>query len=458
VASLALLGSVGCGGGGGSGGGSTTPAPSGLSYETSPALYRLGVAAVDNDPTVTGTVTTWGIAPALPAGLTLDPVTGTIGGLPTAEAAAADYVITASNAGGQTQTTLSLLVGPPLPPDVVSLPLGFAIDVVASGLATPAKLVLAPDGRIFFNELKTGQVRIIDAAGVLQPTPFLTLTVQGAGSHQGLMGLALAPDFATSGHVFVLFCAPADADHATDHMRLERYTDVAGVGTAGTVILDDLPISAINNGNDLLFDLAGNLFVSLGDAEVPANAQDPLLLTGRVLRLTPTGGIPLDNPTPGNPTWCLGLRNTYGLALHPVTGGLFGVDNGPAADDELNFLQPGKNYGWGAAVPVPGGLAGLRIRVWQTEIVPTAVAWHFGGPWGAEYEDDLFLASYDVEEVLRYEMSGTQKTDVDNDVDHPIFLKLAVNMTFNKPLDLAVAGNGDLYVGTFSTIYRVRKL
>jgi hypothetical protein len=197
----------------------------------------VGDLAATNDATVSGSVTAWQVSPPLPAGLTLDPLTGSIGGLPTAEAAAADYTVIASNAGGQTQTTLNLLVGPPLPPGVLSLPLGFDIAVVAAGLATPSKLALAPDGRIFFNELKTGLVRVIDAGGVLQGTPFATLTVQGAGSHQGLMGLVLAPDFATSGHVFVLFCAPADATHAAAHMRLERYTDVAGVGTNATVVL-----------------------------------------------------------------------------------------------------------------------------------------------------------------------------------------------------------------------------
>lgn len=453
----ALLGSVGCGGGG-SGGSPPIAAPGAITYAVAPAEYRQDVPVADNAPVATGTGITWTVVPALPAGLTFDAATGTIGGTPGVTAAAADYTVTATNAGGQASTTLHLLVGPPLIPDVQTLPLGFDAQVVATGLATPSKIALAPDGRLFFTELKSGKVRVIDAQGNLLASPWATVAVQGVGSHHGLLGLALDPNFAVTGHVYVLFCAPADATHATDHMRLERFTDVAGAGTNETVILDALPIANINNGCDLLFDALGNLFVSLGDSNVAANAQDPLLVSGKVLRIKPDGGVPADNPDPTSPVFASGFRNTYGLALHPTTGGLFGVDNGPMADDELNFVQPGKNYGWGAAVAIPGALAGLRLRVWQTEIVPTALAWHLGGPWGAEYLNSLFVASYDVEEVLRYQMSGPAFTDIDNDLDHPVFLKLVSNTTSNKPLDLVVGPTGDLYVATFTTIYRVLKL
>lgn len=461
---LALLLSGGCGGGGGSGGGGGggggPTAPTALSYELSPAAYRVGDTADPNDATVTGTVTTWAVNPPLPTGLTLDAATGAIQGLPTVEATAADYVVTASNADGQTQATVNLLVGPMLPPWVMALPLGFTIDTVATGLAVPAKIALAPDRRIFFNELKTGNVRVIDATGVLLAAPFTTVTVQGAGSHQGLIGLALAPDFASTGYLYVLYCAPADTNHAADHMRLERFTDVSSVGTNQTVILDNLPIATINNGNDLVFDLTGALLVSLGDSNVMANAQDPVVLPGKVLRIPAAtlAAPPVAQADVPILTFCIGLRNTYGLAVHPATGGVFGVDNGPAADDELNYLVAGKNFGWGSAVPIGGGLAGVRLRVWQTEIVPTCLAWHIGGAWGAEYEDDLFLGSYQDEEVLRYEMSGPAKTDIDNDVNHPIFLKLAPSMNNNKPLDLVVEPDGNLLVATFNAVYRIRKL
>lgn len=466
----ALSGSAGCGGGGGSGGGAggggagTTLPPALYAYDISPALYRVGQAAAPNAPippsdpaslAASGPVSQWSVAPALPTGLVLDPVTGVITGLPSVEAATADYVIKAWNAAGFTQTVLPLLVGPELPPGVQSLALGFAITEVHRGLNLPTKMALAPDGRILFPELKSGAVRVIDAGGQLLPTPFASLTVQGAGSHQGLLALALAPDFGTSGHVYVLFSAPADGTHGAEHMRLERFTDVANVGTNRTVILDNLPTGSINNGADIVFDLTGNLLVSLGDTNVSANAQDPASPAGKVLRLTPTGGIPADNPTPGSLVWVSGLRNTFGLAVHPVTGGLFGVDNGPAADDELNYLVAGKNCGWGAAVPVPGALAGLKIRNWQTEIVPTALAWHPGGAWGADYADDLFVASYDREEVQRFEMSGTARTDIDLE---SVFLAFTPLMTDRKPLDLVVAPDGSLYVSTFTGIWKVTKL
>ncbi len=451
---LALFGSLGCGGGGG---GASAPPPAGLAYSTSPGAYRASEAIPPNTASLaSGTATAFSVLPPLPLGLALDPASGAITGTPMAEAPAQDYEITAASSEGQTTTMLTVVVGPALPAEIATLADGFAVETLATGLATPSKFALAPDGRVFFGELKTGNIRVIAANGTLAPTPWASVTVQGAGSHQGLMGLVLSPTFGSDGHLFALFCAPADGGaHLTDHMRLERFTDVMGVGTNATVILDNLPTATINNGNDLVFDLAGNLFVSLGDANVAANAQDPLVFPGKVQRITPAGLIPADNPDPLSAQWCLGLRNTYGLALHPVTGGLFGVDNGPMADDELNYLAAGKNFGWGAVAPIPGGQAGLRIQVWPTEIVPTALAWHFGGPWGTEFADDLFLASYDDEAVRRFEMSGAAKTDIDVE---SMFLTFVRNMSSNKPLDLAVAADGALWVSTFTSIYRIYRL
>ncbi len=450
---LALVGSLGCGGGGG---GASAPPPAGLAYSVSPGAYRADETIAPNAASLTsGTATTFSVLPALPLGLSLDPVSGEITGTPLVEVPAKDYEITAANAGGQTNTMLTVVVGPALPAEIGTLAAGFAVETIAAGLATPSKFALAPDGRVFFGELKTGNIRVIAADGTLDPTPWATVTVQGAGSHQGLMGLVLSPTFGADGHLFVLFCAPAGGTHATDHMRLERFTDVMGVGTNATVILDNLPTATINNGNDLVFDLGGDLFVSLGDANVSANAQDPLVFPGKVLRITPAGLIPASNPDPLSAQWCLGLRNTYGLALHPITGGLFGVDNGPAQDDELNYLAAGKNFGWGAVAAIPGAQAGLRIQVWPTEIVPTALAWHPGALWGAEFADDLFLASYDDEAVRRFEMSGSARTDIDVE---STFLTFVPNMTSHKPLDLAVAADGALWVSTFTSIYRIYKL
>jgi glucose/arabinose dehydrogenase len=428
----------------------------GLTYDLDPAAYRVGEAIAINAPSLaSGEATAFVVDPPLPAGLALDPLTGAITGTPLAEARSAIYAITASNADGEATVALDLVVGPQLPPEIGTLAPGFAAVRWATGLALPSKIALAPDGRCFFPELKSGNVRVISADGTLDPAPWATVTVQGAGSHQGLLALALSPAFSSDGHLFVLYSAPPDATHPTDHMRLERFTDVSGVGTNQTVILDDLATATINNGSDLVFDLEGNLFVSLGDANVAANAQDPQVFPGKVLRITPDGLIPADNPDPQSAVFCLGLRNTFGLALHPTTGGLFGVDNGPAQDDELNYLAAGKNFGWGAQAPIAGSAAGLRIQVWQTEIVPTAVAWHTGVGFGTDYVDDLFLASYDDERVRRFEMSGGARTDVDFESD---FLTFIPQMTDHKPLDLVVALDGALWVSTFTSIYRIHRL
>lgn len=470
VSLLALLATATACGGGGSGSPPPPQPPTNLQYAVDPAFYRVGTAIAPNTAsTQGGAPTLFAVSPALPAGLALDAGTGAITGTPTAEAGQTDHTVTASNGAGQTTTDVTITVGGALPAAIESLADGFDAEVVVEpGLPSPAKIAKfarAPDGRIFYLETDTGNVRVwVPGSGPgtgLLPTPFATITVL-QGGHMGLLGLVLAPDFQTSGHLYVLACVPGVAqDQTSDRIQVLRYTDAANVGTNETVVLDDLPVAppgGINNGGEIEFDGSGMLLVSLGDVQDPNNSQAPssTSLAGKLLRYDVSSGqgtVPVDNPTSGDPEWCRGLRNTFGVAVHPTTGGIFGVDNGPAADDELNFLQPGKNFAWGGNPPQPD--LGFKIRNYQTVIVPTALCWHDGSGWGADYADNLFMASYDDHHITRFEMSGTAFTDIDRESE---FCRFVLSGSANHPLDVCVAPDGSMYVSTFSGIYRITKI
>ena len=463
---LLLTLTVACGGGGG---GTPPPpgtAPTNLQYPIDPGLYRAGETITPNVPTVQGgTPTQWSVQPDLPGGLMLT-ANGTLQGTPAAETPSAQYTITASNGDGQTADVVTIAIGPALPAAFASLAEGFTAEVVIEpGAPSPAKIAkfaLAPplDGRIFYLEVDTGQVRVIDPVSGLLATPFVTLDVM-QGGHMGLLGLVLAPDFGVSGHVYVLACIPGTAMPPTsDRIQVLRYTDVGSIGTNETIVLDDLPVAepgGINNGGELLFDASGRLLVSLGDVMVPSNAQadTSVSLAGKVLRYD-VGVIPAvaasGNPMANDPEWCRGLRNTFGLAVHPTTGNVYGADNGDAADDALNFLQPGKNFGWGGTPPPSE--KGFTMRPYPTVVVPTALCWHDGTTWGAAFEDNLFMTTYADHEIRRFVVSGVDHTDIDSE---SVFAAFVVSGTANHPLDVCRAVDGSLYVSTFSGIYRISK-
>lgn len=466
LALLALLlmlpfGPLACGGGGGGspGVGVGATAPTALSYGVVAGQYRVGEAIPPNMASVTGgPATTFSVAPALPAGMDLDAATGTISGTPSAQAATADYVVTAANSAGSVDATISVQVGPALPTAFVSLAAGFKAEPVASGLTKVAKLALAPDGRILYTEVDTGNIRVIDANGTLLAVPYATMPVTNGG-HQGLLGLVLSPTFTQDGFVYVQATFVGPDQTMPIQTVVVRLTDdpVNNVGTNMTTVVSGLPAGAINNGGELAFDLSGALLVSLGDTTVPADAQADAATSaaGKLLRYDVSdpqnpGQIPADNPFAGSPEFCRGLRNTFGVAVHPVAGSVIGADNGPTADDELNYLEAGKNFGWGSAVAVAN--PGRRLVLYPDVIVPTALAWHDGTGWGAAYADNLFMTSYDDQLVRRFEMSGATFTEID---DETTFLELALQADDNKPLDIEIAPDGTMYVATFTGIWRI---
>ncbi|MGE0431561.1 MAG: sorbosone dehydrogenase family protein, partial [Planctomycetota bacterium] len=139
--------------------------------------------------------------------------------------------------------------------------------------------------------------------------------------------------------------------------------------------------------------------------------------------------------------------------LHVPTGGIYATENGTTSNDELNYLISGKNYGW-PSLPMgfPGAQVGLRIRLWPDVIVPTGIVFHDGTGWGAGFADTLFLCSYGDERVFRMPMSGIAFTDIDDEL---LFVEFNLSGPDNKPTAIALHPNGDLYIGTFTGIWKV---
>jgi len=259
-----------------------------------------------------------------------------------------------------TATRPAATATPALPPPATALPTAtrtasptppvirvrLRVETLVGGLDTPWAIDFAPDGRIFVTE-RPGRIRII-ADGRLQAEPWMTLEVAEVGEG-GLLGLALDPQFDRNRLVYVAYTMRTAEGQLKN--RLVRLREQDGKGVMDRVLLDSLPANANHDGGRVKFGPDGKLYWTMGDAQAAQAAQDPKSLAGKVLRLNPDGSIPADNPFRGSPVYSYGHRNPQGLAWQPGTGRLYATEHGPSGAqgccrDEVNLIEPGKNYGW----------------------------------------------------------------------------------------------------------------
>jgi len=350
-------------------------------------------------------------------------------------------------------------VPPPLPSEVLHLEEGYRIERLLGGLNAPVKLAVLPDGRILYSELQTGQIRVVSNLRELDPTPWGSVSVL-IGGERGLLGIAASPDFTTTGHVYVMACVDGPP-----RQQVLRFTEDAVTGRAigaPEVIVDDLPIGGQSNSGHVLFGESaaapwdGTFIISVGDTGNDSLPQTDGSLAGRFLRYNADGSIPADNPDPLSPEYGRGIRNSFGLAVNPVTGALFAVDNGPTADDRLLFIQPGRNFGWPMLpVDLPPAEIGLVLRTWGEVIAPTGIVFHPGPGFGVGDQSQimsLFIGGYVESTVFRFVMSGPAHADIDEEI---VFLEFVQDQVANAPLDLAVGPDGSLLISTFEGLWRV---
>ena len=168
------------------------------------------------------------------------------------------------------------------------------------------------------------------------------------------------------------------------------------------IIIDNLPASNVHNGGRIAFGPDGMLYITTGDTWHSEIAQDIDILGGKILRLTPEGNIPSDNPFPDSPVYSLGHRNPQGLAWHPDTDTLFSSEHGPSGEfglysrDEVNIIEKGGNYGW----PLIVGAAGVKpykdpLIMWTQTTPPSGMSF---------WNDYLFVATLRSQALLRIGM------------------------------------------------------
>jgi glucose/arabinose dehydrogenase len=275
------------------------------------------------------------------------------------------------------------------------------VEPWVEGLEIPWSLIFLPDGRALVSE-RPGRIRAIKD-GRLREEPYATLEVAHVGEG-GLMGLARHPDFPRYPYIYAMHTY-RKGDKL--YNRVIRLKDSDGQGVFERVIFDSIPGGRFHNGGRIGFGPDRMLYIATGETFASRLAQNLNSLGGKVLRVTADGELPRDNPFPASPIFSYGHRNPQGLAWHPETKDLFSSEHGPSgefllfANDEINVIVKGGNYGWAGVVGAPGQKPYLDpLIVWKKTTPPSGMTFYTGNLL-PQFKNDLFVATLRSQALIR---------------------------------------------------------
>ena len=299
---------------------------------------------------------------------------------------------------------------------------------VVGGLEHPWALAFLPEGQGYLISERPGRLRLLDAQGRLHP-PLGGVPAVFARGQGGLLDIALSPGFATDRLVYLSYAEADDegqrAGTAVGRGRLKE--DLSAL-EGFRVIFRQLPklSEGIHFGSRMAFGADGQLYVSLGENNQRATAQQLDKLQGKLVRLQPGGGVPADNPFVGREgvrpeIWSYGHRNPQGLALNPWSGRLWLHEHGPRGGDEINIPKAGRNYGWPKAthginysfLPIPEAegatVAGTEPphHVWEKSPAISGMAFYSAERFPA-WQHSLFIGALAGQALIRLQLQGDQ--------------------------------------------------
>lgn len=296
----------------------------------------------------------------------------------------------------------------------------YEATMLTDKLERPWGIAVLPDGRLLITQ-KEGSMLIVTPQGNVG-APITGLPPVNSESQGGLLGVTIDPSFSSNRMVYWAFSENISGGTVTAVAKGKLSADEKKIENA-TVIYRAMPAhnGFQHYGGRILFDKNGNLFVSTGersDIETRPQSQHLNSALGKVLHITtdgkPAAGNPFLNNTNARPEiYSYGHRNVQSLAFHPGTGDLWEAEFGPRGGDELNRIEPGKNYGWpiitygieykgpkiGDSITQKEGME-QPVYYWDPVISPSGMTFYSSDNI-PEWKNNLFIASLSGMHILR---------------------------------------------------------
>jgi len=343
----------------------------------------------------------------------------------------------------------------------------YTFSIINNALKNPWGIAALPNGKLLITE-KSGSIKILSAEGELLTT-ITNIPAVNASGQGGLLGLCLDSDFSINRMIYWAFAENVTGGSITSVAKGRLSENEDAIESVSVIYRSNTPYNGnLHYGARIVMDKTKHLLVSIGersDAGIRMKAQDVSSSLGKVIRIT-TDGIPAaDNPQFSgngalNELFTMGHRNPQGLAVHPETGDIWLGEFGPKAGDEINLLNPGKNYGWPIityGVEYSGQKVGEGIQqkenmeqpvyYWDPAISPSGMTFYKGNKI-PEWQNNLFVGALGGTHIARLHISN-------NTVMGEERLLTKENQRFR---DIAQGADGALYAVTDAgRLYKIDK-
>jgi glucose/arabinose dehydrogenase len=305
----------------------------------------------------------------------------------------------------------------------------YEFAILDSTLNRPWGITALPDGRFMVTE-KAGTMRIASATGSMG-SPLNGVPKVNSQGQGGLLGICIDPSFDQNRMVYWAFSEPLAQGNVTAVAKGKLSSDEKSLEGV-KVIYRATPAykGTLHYGGRVVFSKEGHLYVSTGersDLETRPQAQDLKSGLGKIIRITtdgkPVNGNPFEGKSDARPElYSYGHRNVQGMAFHPETGDLWETEFGPRGGDELNRIEPGKNYGWPIityGIEYKGANIGDSIQqkegmeqpvyYWDPVISPSGITFYNSDAM-AEWKDNLFISSLSGMHICRLVIENNKVT------------------------------------------------
>jgi glucose/arabinose dehydrogenase len=346
----------------------------------------------------------------------------------------------------------------------------YQVTTVTEGLDKPWGLAFLPNGVLLITE-KAGRLRVLENGQL--SAPVVGVPAVDARQQGGLLGLAIDPNYAANGLVYMSFAEPhgdGTTNTAVARGRLISATGAPPRLEKVQVIWRQTPSldSKLHYGGRLVFARDGTLLVTTGErstleGRMQAQRMDGTL--GKLVRINADGSVPRDNPFVGQAgakpeIFSIGQRNMQAAALHPRTGELWEVEHGPRGGDELNIIRKGRDYGWPTvtygieyAGPKIGGGVTQQARMeqplyyWDPVIAPSGMAFYEANAFPG-WKGNLFVGGLASKALVRLVLDGEKVVGEE---------RLLTDQN-ERIRDVIVGPDGALYLATDNEKGRVLKV